>query len=130
MKPSAVAVDFGTPDLDSPPRTSFDFEEVPYPADHWSSRRQEELPLHYMQEEKARRRVVRGPGGLGGGLPTSEQEHYDEYDDNEGKDVYHKTRYIQGRLGSGRLPQHPLPPPTSIVSLALLGDEVQLIVPR
>lgn len=78
-----------------------------------------------MQEEKARRRVVRGPGPGGlGDIPMSEKEHYDNYDDDEGKDVYNKSRQIQGRLASGRLPQYPQPPPTTIVSHITCGNNV------
>ncbi|TFK36464.1 glycosyltransferase family 39 protein [Crucibulum laeve] len=123
MKPSAVAIDFGAPDIDSPPRSSFEFEEVPYPpehSNHWASARQEEeLPLHYMSEEKARRRV-RGPGP--GAYELSEKDHYEDYDD-EGKDVYSKARPTKARVGSGRLPQHPLPPPTSIKEFLLQNLE-------
>ena len=121
MKPPAeVAVDFGTTDPDA----SFDFEHVPYPTTHhhhWSlSNREEELPLHYMSEEKARRRVVKGPAGpagMGGeDHAHSQKEHYGDYYDDQGKDVYNKIRPGNARLGSGRLPQRPLPPPTSLVS--------------
>jgi len=121
MKPPAeVAVDFGTTDPDA----SFDFEHVPYPTNHhhhWSlSNREEELPLHYMSEEKARRRVVKGPtgpAGMGGeDHAHSQKEHYGDYYDDQGKDVYNKIRPGNARLGSGRLPQRPLPPPTSLVS--------------
>ncbi|PPQ91354.1 hypothetical protein CVT25_004121 [Psilocybe cyanescens] len=113
MKPGAVAVDFGTND----PDPAFDFEQVPYPNNHWTSiNREEDLPLHYMSEEKARRRVVKGPLGAasGGEYEYTEKERYVDYYDDESKDVYNKPRPSSARLGSGRLPQPPLPPPTSL----------------
>ncbi len=105
----AIAVDFGTD-------PEFEFEEVQYP-NHWSSsNREEELPLHYMSEEKARRRVKAGPA-------TEEYEHIEkehyaggQYYDDSGKDVYSKAKPTSARIGSGRLPQPPPPPPTSLVS--------------
>ncbi|CAA7271132.1 unnamed protein product [Cyclocybe aegerita] len=116
MKPSAVAVDFGSTDPDS------DFEQVPYPSNYPSNHhnhysREEELPLHYMSEEKARRRVKvpAAPAGISGYEPHSEVKgHYGEYYDDEGKDVYNKVRQPTARIGSGRLPQPPQPPPTSL----------------
>lgn len=108
---SAVAVDFGTADPDAP----FEFEEVPYPPNHWStSNREEELPLHYMSEEKARRRVK--PVTTPDDYEYTEKEEYGDYYDDQGKDIYSKARPVSARLGSGRLPQPPLPPPTSLVS--------------
>jgi len=108
MRPPQVAIDFGTPP-GSPSRTSSDdFERVPYPPDHHKSQQVEELPLHYMNEDKARRRgVVRG-----GPEPTG----HEVYDD-DGKDVYAKLRPFKGRAGSGRLRRAPPPPPTTIVSI-------------
>lgn len=113
MRP-AVVVDFGAPDSDNPSRSSSEFEEIQYPSNHWGTSRAEgELPLHYMSEDKARRRVVRS--GEGAGIyDAPEKLPYQGYDD-EGKDVYNKPRPIQNRIGSGRLPQHPAPPATSIV---------------
>ena len=73
-----------------------------------------------MSEEKARRRVVRvpaGPAGMGGEHYAHATEHYGDYYDDQGKDVYNKVRPGNVRLGSGRLPQRPLPPPTSLVSI-------------
>jgi len=113
MKPSAIAVDFGASDPE-------DFEEVPYPANHnhWSTvNREEELPLHYMSEEKARRRVKATTTSSAGGPEeyevTSEKERYPDYYDDESK--YNKVRPHTQRIGSGRMPQAPFPPPTSIV---------------
>lgn len=126
MKPSDVTVDFGRPDPDSPPRSSSDFEEVPYPSNHWASSHQqeahEELPLHYMNEDKARRRVVRGPDGAGSYYGSQEKDQLlQQYDDYEGKDVYNKARPpVSTRQSSGRLRHAPPPPPTSIVSLSSL----------
>lgn len=139
MKPPAVAVDFGAGDPDTP----FGFEEVPpYPShnsspqsqQYWSQHqhqhqysREEELPLHYssMSEEKARRRVK--PSGLAGDFDSShEKEVY--YDDDQGKDVYSKMRPVSSRLGSGRLPPQHLPPPTSLVSPAVLSYNITHIM--
>ena len=60
MRPSEVALDFGT--LQDLPRTSSDFEEIPYPH-YWSSsqRQPEELPLHNMSEETTRCRMHQHP---------------------------------------------------------------------
>jgi dolichyl-phosphate-mannose-protein mannosyltransferase len=67
-----------SPDLS--PRSSSDFEEVPYPPSHWaSSRQEEELPLHYINEDKARRRVAKGSGVAG--FDTIESGYGQEYDD-------------------------------------------------
>lgn len=116
MRPSAVAVDFGVADSETP-RTSSEFEEIPYPPNHWAaSRQEEELPLHYMSEEKARRRTGRG-GHEGAGIydtPGTKEQHQDEYND-EGKDVYNKIRPVKNRVGSGRMPPPPAPPATTIV---------------
>lgn len=126
MKPPQVAIDFGTAS-GTPSRTSSDeFEQVPYPADHHSNwdppaivsstyKTEEELPLHYMNEEKARRRV-KGPGGggvdfVGAGAIDPTMAYYDD----EGKDVYAKIRPEKGRVSSGRLRRPPPPPPTTIV---------------
>ncbi|RDB23014.1 Dolichyl-phosphate-mannose--protein mannosyltransferase 2 [Hypsizygus marmoreus] len=123
MRPSAVAVDFGTADSDTP-RTSSDFEEISYPSNYWSSSHQEEeLPLHYMSEEKARRRTGRGgPEGAGIYDHLGEKSPQQEYDD-EGKDVYSKIRPAKNRVGSGRLPQPPAPPPTTIREFLLQNLE-------
>jgi dolichyl-phosphate-mannose-protein mannosyltransferase len=123
MRPPEVALELGTPP-GSPHRTSSDFEEIPYPSDHWatippaSSVATEELPLHYiMSEDKARRRVVRGPlESAGFGDHILEKYTSDEYDD-EGKDVYTKMKPVRDRVGSGRLRHAPPPPVTSIVRL-------------
>lgn len=117
MRPPQVSLDFGSPPGTPSRNSSDDFEQIPYPPDHlnWApSSKQEELPLHYMNEEKARRRV-RGTGGSGdfpGGVVGHDMGM--EYDD-ESKDVYAKLRPAKGRVGSGRLRRPPPPPPTSIV---------------
>jgi len=114
MRPSEVALNFGTPQHS--PRTSSDFEEIPYPH-HWPSSQghPEELPLHYMSEETTRRRVhqhhehqhpKQGPVGYAG-YPTEQ--------DDGGKDVYAKMRQSHGGLGGGRPRRFPPPPPTSVV---------------
>lgn len=115
MRPAQVAVDLGVP---SSRRSSSDFEDLGYPQQYQSpstygrAHREEELPLHYMQEEKARRRVVRAPEA---------DEYYDgepreSYYDDEGKDVYSKMNAAKTGLGGGRVRQAPLPPPSNLVS--------------
>lgn len=115
MRPplNAVAIDFGSPP-GSPP--SDEFEQVPYPPDHYKAQReQEQLPLHYMNEEKARRRNVRSGGELMEGAPGRGTNDAELFDD-EGKDVYSKLRPTKARVGSGRIQRPPPPPPTTIVS--------------
>ncbi|KII88281.1 glycosyltransferase family 39 protein [Plicaturopsis crispa FD-325 SS-3] len=109
MSRSDISLEFGQPS-----RASSDFEDIPYPTTNWSNtpRHEEELPLHYMSEDKARRRVPRGPAATSDYLGNG-SEKIDEYDD-EGKDVYAKVRPPKGRVGSGRAVQAPHPPPTSI----------------
>lgn len=117
MRPSEVTLNFGTPQ-DSP-RTSSDFEEIPYPH-HWSSSQgqPEELPLHYMSEETTRHRVHQhsehqhphqGPAGYAD-YPVDPAER-----DDGGKDVYAKMRQSHGGLGGGRPRRLHPPPPTSLV---------------
>ena len=112
MRPSEVALNLGTPP-GSPTRTSSEFEEVAYPSNHWSSQQQEEeLPLHYMTEETARRRFKAGAGAGNGADGTRPGYYYDD----EGKDVYNKMKSIKGPTLGGR-PQRPAPPPaTNLVS--------------
>lgn len=121
MRPPQVALDFGTPPGPPSATSSDEFERVPYPEEHtnWAatSHQEEELPLHYMNEEKARRRV-RGPGAGGEYAGMAPMESGMEYDD-EGKDVYAKIRPTKGRVGSGRLRRPTPPPPTSVVSVQL-----------
>jgi hypothetical protein len=120
MRPPAITVDFGS--LDSDTRSSSEFEEISYPPSYnWSpSHLEDELPLHYMTEEKARRRVVRGPGTASSFGSPNDGFGREDYVDDEGKE-YHKPRYVQHRLGSGRLPQPLTPPPTTIVRLSNLN---------
>lgn len=117
-----ISLNFGTPDIS--PRTSSDFEEVSYPhiatTQHshnaWPAappHYEEELPLHYMSEETARRRVHRAPAA-GNGVYPSHIEGADEYDD-EGKDVYAKMRASKMPMSSGRPRRPPPPPATTIV---------------
>ena len=123
MRPSEVTLNFGTPQ-DSP-RTSSDFEEIPYPH-HWSSSQgqPEELPLHYMSEETTRRRVHQHPdhqysqqGPVGyADYPVDPAEQ-----DDGGKDVYAKMRQSHGSLGGGRPRRLPPPPPTSVVRPSARG---------
>ncbi|KAG6899453.1 hypothetical protein C0993_010235 [Termitomyces sp. T159_Od127] len=105
MRPAQVAIDFGN-DSDTPPRSSSEFEEVPYPSNHWPV--PEGLPVHYMSEEKARRRTVKSAHD---DVPIS--VHNGHYDD-DGKDVYNKIRAVKTRIGSGRPPPPPAPPATNI----------------
>ncbi|KAH9930672.1 glycosyltransferase family 39 protein [Fomitopsis serialis] len=119
MRPSQIVIHVGTPPEHSP-RSSSDFEEIQYPVNQspsWSTRsaREEELPLHYMSEETARRRVLRGPSGNGTHQEPSHapEKEYEIYDD-EGKDVYAKMKDMRSPLGSGRLRRPPPPPPTTV----------------
>lgn len=122
----SISLNFGTPEVS--PRTSSEFEEIHYPhhtsttAAHTSSwpaasREKEELPLHYMNEETARRRVRVTPGG--NGVYDTHAEVQDEYDD-EGKDVYAKMRTAKVPVSSGRPRRPPPPPPTTIVRAGTL----------
>ncbi|KAG9226494.1 hypothetical protein CCMSSC00406_0005839 [Pleurotus cornucopiae] len=106
MRPSAFSVDFGSQQDPTIP-SSFDDH-------HWKTHRQDdELPLHYMTEEKARRRVPKGPSAVDSYAPQEKANGH--YDDDEGKDVYHKQKSLANqRVGSGRLRQPPPPPPTSM----------------
>ncbi|KAI0345390.1 glycosyltransferase family 39 protein [Trametopsis cervina] len=112
----SVSLNFGTPEVS--PRTSSDFEEISYPQSSpprnsaWvaPSRREEELPLHYMSEETARRRVPVARGSPG-------HDFYDEQEgefDDDGKDVYAKIRASKMPIGSGRPRRLHAPPATSI----------------
>jgi len=98
MRPSAVAIDFA------------DYEHINYPR---QSDIDSTLPLYHssMTDEKARRRVR---------VPAFHDDHQDPPDyvnDNEGKGVYNKVGRNRPRpyIGGGRMPQPPLPPPTTIV---------------
>ncbi|KAJ7454876.1 glycosyltransferase family 39 protein [Mycena latifolia] len=118
MRPTGpVTIDFGPSDRESPPRTSDDFEQVPYPPPNWSaSHQEEELPLFSMNEEKARRRVPKAAA------PFASDHDRDVYDD-EGKDVYNKPRAFKAYQSSGR-PRYALqPPPTSIKEFLLQNVE-------
>ncbi len=127
MRPSGqVALDLGPPYEDGEHSDS-DFEQIPHPSHntHWAQHppahaapREEQLPLHYMSEEKARRRVTRGPGGNGVYAdPIAEKGlDYDAFDDDEGKDVYSKMKVSKGGpISSGRPRRPPPPPPTTVV---------------
>lgn len=119
-KSSEVALELGTPP-DSPLRTSEEFEQVPYPTNtsstegHWGPPRnlvEEELPLHYMNEDKAARRRVRPNMGV---LHESGSRKYEaEYDDE--KELYHdKLRPVHiPRIGRS---MHRNLPPTNLVSI-------------
>lgn len=116
-----ISLNFGTPEVS--PRTSSEFEEVhyPYPSttataqnQGWPAppREKEELPLHYMGEETARRRVTRTLGG--NGVYATPVDGPEEFDD-EGKDVYAKMRASKAPISSGRPRRPPPPPATTIV---------------
>ena len=118
QRPSQVALNLGYSPPPSPTRTSSEYEEVNYPesnlaSSHWSSQHEEELPLHYMTEETARRRVKAG-GVPGVGLGDVKPEY--SYND-EGKDVYSKMRPMKGPTLGGRPQRPPPPPPTNLVRL-------------
>jgi dolichyl-phosphate-mannose-protein mannosyltransferase len=108
---AGLALDLGTPPAS--PNSSDEFEQVSYPT-HWASH-DEHLPLHYMSEDKARRRVLRGP--TGGPMPPGGQQNIYDVDDDQGKDVYAKLKAARGYMvGSGRITRPPPPPPASLVS--------------
>lgn len=115
MKPAQVTVNVGTPP-GSPERTSSEFEEVNYPPPDWASTpHHDELPLHYMTEDKARRRVAKGPGGREVGRGAGEWDSDEKYSD-DGKGMYSKSKMLNPSLGTGRQRQVHQPPPTTIVS--------------
>lgn len=112
----SISLNLGTPE-DSP-RTSSDFEEIHYPHSHTTTSRaagwpeeKEELPLHFMSEETARRRVTRTPGG--NGVYDTHPDAPIDYDD-EGKDVYSKMKASKMPVSSGRPRRPPPPPPTTV----------------
>ncbi|KAF9532737.1 glycosyltransferase family 39 protein [Crepidotus variabilis] len=111
MRPSAVAVDIGSSEPDLPPEYH---DPVPSSLTNTRWEQSHQLPLHYMAEDTARRRV-KAPMSAGLGYePDTPKEHYGEYYNDEGKDVYNKLRPQVARIGSGRMPQVHQPPPTSI----------------
>ncbi|KAF8800036.1 dolichyl-phosphate-mannose-protein mannosyltransferase [Phlegmacium glaucopus] len=67
--------------------------------------------------------VKASTGSVLGEYDQQEKERYGDYYDDEGKDVYNKMRPKSARLGSGRLPQLPLPPPTSVTEFILQNLE-------
>ncbi|KZT43999.1 glycosyltransferase family 39 protein [Sistotremastrum suecicum HHB10207 ss-3] len=101
-------------EIDSPtesPRASSEFEEVSYPT--WSQpRAEEELPLHYMGEDKARRRV-KGAQAAPESTVMFDADSPAEYDqgDDGGKDVYAKLRQHQTPVSRMRRTSAP---PTSV----------------
>jgi dolichyl-phosphate-mannose-protein mannosyltransferase len=148
MKPPALVVDFSPDDDERPSRASSfsDFEDVSYPPSYLSAHPAlhdqprshhhtddtHQLPLHhtYMSaasttanEDIAARRRLKPPSHNPGYTYVGEKgESLDDplYYDDEGKDVYSKLqRPGVGRMGSGRLPQRPPPPPTSLVRILL-----------
>ncbi|KAL5511598.1 PMT2 [Sanghuangporus vaninii] len=124
QRPSQVALNLGYSPPASPTRISSEYEEVNYPdssyqSSHWPSQQEEELPLHYMTEESARRRVK------GGGASSNGQEdvkHEYTYSD-EGKDVYSKMRPMKGLTLGGRPQRPPPPPPTSLTEFIQQNSE-------
>lgn len=119
-KSSEVALELGTPP-GSPSRTSDEFEQVPYPANttstetHWGPPRnvvEEELPLHYMEGDRARRRVRPGAGVQ----HEDEGRRYDtEYDDDKG--LYHDKLRPVNIPRMGRSVQRHLPPTNLVRTL-------------
>lgn len=108
---SAVAIDIES----DPYLPASEYEQVSHQNTnyHWSEQHQE-LPLHYMSEETARRRLKPSVGEPYGS--PVQKESFEDYDD-ESKDVYNKAKLISTRVSSGRPPQRPLSPPTSPVGL-------------
>ena len=146
MKPPAVVIDFSADDDERASRASSfsDFEDVSYPPSYLSTHAAQrdqprshhhtddthQLPLHhtYMSaasttanEDIAARRRLKPPSQVSGYTYVGEKEEsLDDplYYDDEGKDVYSKLQRPRvGRMGSGRLPQRPPPPPTSMVRI-------------
>lgn len=114
MKPSAVAVDIGSSEPDLPPEYHDHLPSSYTTTNRWAEP-SHQLPLHYMAEDTARRRV-RAPMSAGMSYePDTPKEHYGDMYNDEGKDVYNKVRTPVARIGSGRMPQVHQPPPTSIV---------------
>jgi dolichyl-phosphate-mannose-protein mannosyltransferase len=107
-----IAIDIGP----SSARSSSDFEEVPYPPSHWAAapnytNPEEDLQLHYMSDEKARRRAPRAYG-RSEKRPSANVKNYD--DDDDGKNVYAK---FSPRVSSGRAARMPPPPPMTLVRI-------------
>ncbi len=149
-RPSEIALNFGTPPGGNSPRTSSDFEEISYPSlstspniqhnhitNTWSTR-QEELPLHHMNEDTARRRFAGRPPPLNGTSVGEEEEYSEKYEgygrpaapayDDGGKDVYNKIHAAKSPLGSGKLRRPPPPPPTTIVRPFIVTPQICLKV--
>ncbi|KAI0320711.1 glycosyltransferase family 39 protein [Amylostereum chailletii] len=116
MKPSEIAITIDSLPP-SPTRTSSDYEKIDYPshsAPDWAARRrEEELPLHYMTEETARRRVTRGPGSSAMGGELESEKNWEE--DDQGKDVYSKAGASSRYGGSGRVMRRAMPPPPTSI---------------
>lgn len=116
-KPTEIALELGTPPGSR--RTSEEFEQVSYPANStfndtlWGpSHRhviEEELPLHYMNDERARRRVK---GGAGSSREDGEQQYEAEYD--EKASFHDKARVVSIPRIARNMRRNP-PPPTNLV---------------
>lgn len=113
-----VTLDIGTPPRS--PRTSEEFEQIPHPShselpstnrrSQWGYAVEEELPLHYMNEDKARRRLRPGGGG-----PHESEKLFEAPSDDE-KDLFHN----KARLAvAPRLPRlvKKYPPPSNLVRI-------------
>lgn len=101
-------------------RSSSEFEEVNYPSGFAEPYPTEELPLHYMEDKQARRRI-KGPGGSG--IP-SKDEYSTAQPDDDGKDVYAKERLLR-RPMVAHVRRHPAPP-TNFVRRTLSGTLITL----
>lgn len=117
MRPSDTSIEFGypPPDNQSHSPADSDFEEVPYPSSSSYPHQDQtsELPLHYMSEDTARRRVTRGPG-----LSEKDVDPLLNVEDDDGKDVYNKSKPARSRIASGRPPPKHQTPPTSMTEFA------------
>jgi dolichyl-phosphate-mannose-protein mannosyltransferase len=130
--PGPVAVELGTPS----PRSSF--EEIqrpsysntghPHHGHGWTSKPPvEELPMHYITDDKARRRIVRPVGPGSSPLTSTDSNPFTPYShevDDEGNPVYHNHgdrdeyddggKEVYGKIRVAHaLNRIPRPPPTT-----------------
>ena len=117
-RPNEIAIDLAPPSA----RSSSDFVEVAYPPSHWTAapthrNPEEDHLLHYMTDEKARRRAPRGPARSEKEPSIGTKAYYDD-DDGDGKDVYAKFSPTY-RVSSGRPHRPPPPPAMTIVCLSV-----------
>lgn len=113
MVPPAVAIDLGTGE----PDTRASHFGTSHPSNYrTSSQLGEDLPLHYMSEESARRRTVRTAADARS--PYREKGPLENWDDD-----CKKLRSIKSHVGSGRIPQPHPPPATNLKEFLLQNNE-------